>query len=151
MYASASDERTRTLVGIQGGPPATEADFEQLLTSIEEWAAFSPPLSLRTRILVIDEGQPALPASWRKRIAEATQHAGPSRVAIVTTATDQLRTMTAIAWIREQRGDRRVVSKPTFDEAVLWMEQEVGYGSAIFHKLYGQARYRLNVGRVRKP
>jgi len=79
------------------------------------------PRSRRPVVLVVDRGNPAPPAQWRKRIADATERIRSKDVLFVLCAESPLirGVVTAINWIRPPRYDVQVVPSPAAMLAVL--------------------------------
>jgi hypothetical protein len=121
MYGSRTDAAQGIVVGLFWGDTNTDDDYRRYVDSLVEADRGSPPEIAKTVILVVDRGNPAPPAQWRKRIADATERIRSKHVLFVLCAESPLirGVVTAINWIRPPRYDVQVVSSPDAMLAVL--------------------------------
>ena len=101
-------------------------------------------------ILVIDPGNPAPNAAWRRRIADASAALpDTSLFALVTRAVSARGALTAIHWMRPPRYE--FTTHETFASAVRWVELKRGAEQPILLRLLVRARAGIDLPGATPP
>lgn len=150
LFAYASSKSTGLYVGIYTGD-VSDDDYARCVNSMTEFE-----LELRRQlqgiaaILVTDPGVEAVPASWRKRMAEFNHNVRCHEylLAIVTPSSVVRGILTAINWLSPAKQGHIRRAHETFADACAWIEKQRGHSEPHLDELYRAARAKLALSRT---
>jgi hypothetical protein len=126
MYTSGYCAKSAMLVLLFSGKEASDDDYERM---IEAWKRLYRDAEGRTPIgiVVVEPGQPAPNASWRRRIAAVQkERQGPRRVGVVTSNPLIRAVITAVEWMTPPGPHQQTLAFATFEDAVRAFEAMEG-------------------------
>lgn len=140
MFIEAADIDAGEVVWLFCGTSNTDADYQAYLDSIDRLIKAAPHTVRPAGIQVVAPDSPAPNAQWRKRIADHTRRfpRDDAMYCMVTRSTAIRGVLTAINWMR--RPNYAFAVRPSFDEAVAWVEQQRGHAASSLPRLYAQAQ-----------
>jgi hypothetical protein len=140
VFIEAADIEAGEVVWLFTGTTNTDADYEGYLASINRLIRVAPVDRRPAGIQVVDPSSPPPNAEWRKRIAEHTRHfpRDDALYCMVTSNTVIRGVLTAINWMR--RPNYAFAVRPTFAEAVAFVDAERGHPSRSFPRLLAEAQ-----------
>ena len=150
MYAYAFAKESGLYVGIYTGD-IQDDDYARCVTSMTEFEreVRSLPDGFAA-ILVTDPGVEAVPASWRKRMAQFNDsvQARQYLLAIITPSSVVRGILTAINWLSPSRPGHLRKAHETFAEGQAWIEKNRGRPNPQLIELYGLARAKVALPRT---
>ena len=149
MFSQAWDPVDALVVWLFSHEENSDDDYERYIRCIHEMDARGADRELPAAILVVDPGQPAPNAAWRRRIAEASATMKSKALFAVVSESAVVRgVVTAINWIRPPPYEHAV--ERSFDDAVAWIERRRGRALHNPRKLLAEAR-EVAAERARAP
>lgn len=144
MFIEAADIEAGEVVWLFCGTSNTDADYQNYLDSIDRLIKAAPTSVRPAGIQVVAPDSPPPNAEWRKRIADHTRHfpRDDAMYCMVTRSTVIRGVLTAINWMR--RPNYAFAVRPTFDEAVAWIDQQRGHPARALPQLHEQAQAMAN-------
>jgi hypothetical protein len=149
VFTFGYDKDSGCLVGLYSGVRSDAANFELKVKAArvldDECAERSTG---HLQIMVLDAGDHAPNAFWRKRFAEEIKRNRCTRmyVAVVTASPLQRGILTAIDWITRD-AKRESAAFDNFEAATRWAETRRGEPLPILPGLYDEARAKARAGR----
>jgi len=150
LYAYAVAKETGLYVGIYTGD-IKDDDYARCVSSMTEFEREVRNLPDGfAAILVTDPGVEAVPASWRKRMAQFNDsvQARQYLLAIVTPSSVVRGILTAINWLSPARPGHVRKAHETFGEGQAWLEKHRGRPLPQLIELYGLARAKVALPRT---
>ena len=150
LFAYAHSKSTGLYVGIYTGD-ISDDDYARCVTSMTEFEreVRSQPDGFAA-VLVTDPGVEAVPASWRKRMAQFNDNVQARQylLAIVTPSSVVRGILTAINWLSPARQGHVRKAHETFVDACAWIERHRGHSERHLDELYRAARAKVALPRT---
>lgn len=150
LFEYATSKDTGLYVGIYSGDVRDE-DYARCVNSMTEFERTirSQPGSLAA-VLVTDPGVEAVPASWRKRMAQFNNSVQAQQylLAIVTPSSVVRGILTAINWLSPAKQGHVRRAHETFADACTWVEKLRGRSEPQLDELYRATRAKVALPRT---
>ncbi len=150
MFEYATSKDTGLYVGIYSGDVRDE-DYARCVNSMTEFERTirRHPEGLAA-ILITDPGVEAVPASWRKRMAQFNDSVQAKQylLAIVTPSSVVRGILTAINWLSLAKQGHARKAYETFADACGWIEKTRGRSEPQLDELYRAARAKVSLSRT---
>lgn len=138
MFTWAEDRPLGAAVWLVSGQSNTDEDYGAHIRCIDAFAGYVSDHRPAVAVQVV-EGGPPPPASWRKRLAEASTQLPPSVLFVLVTPSALIRgALTAVEWLRPSPFEIRTCDR--FDEAVELVSQRRAVLRALLPALLAQAQ-----------